>query len=407
MKILVISQYFWPENFKINDICLGLKERGHEVTVLTGTPNYPQGVFFEGYSFWKNNDADWNGIKVYRSKLIPRGNNAVSLMLNYFSFPFFSSIKSLFLKEKFDKVIVYQLSPVTVGLTAIVYKFFYRVPYLLWVQDLWPESLSAAGGVNNKYVLGFFNKLTQFIFNQSQKILVQSEGFKKFIIGKGIKDEDVIFCPNSTESFYKSVSQEEKYVKQLPEGFKIMFAGNLGEAQSLTTLVGAAKIVKNRGVDIKWVFLGDGRMKETLEEEIKKNNLNNQIFLLGSFPSTEMPYFFSCADALIVSLKREKIFSMTIPSKIQSYMACEKPILASLDGEGARVVEVSNCGYTSPSEDAEALAENVIRLYNNDEVSRNQMGKNALEYFKTEFEREILLDRLISILNATTNLNVN
>lgn len=407
MKILVISQYFWPENFKINDICLGLKERGHDVTVLTGTPNYPQGVFFEGYSFWKNNDSEWNGIKVYRSKLIPRGNNPIQLMLNYFSFPFFSSIKSFFLKEKFDKIIVYQLSPVTVGLTAIVYKHFHKAPYLLWVQDLWPESLSAAGGVNNKLVLGFFDKLTRFIFNQSQKILVQSEGFKKFIIDKGIQEENIIFCPNSTEGFYKPVPEEEKYMNQLPEGFKIMFAGNLGEAQSLITLVEAAKIVKDKGIDVKWVFLGSGRMKEVLQEEIIKNNLTNQMFLLGAFPSTEMPNFFSCASALLVSLKKEKIFAMTIPSKIQSYMACEKPILASLDGEGARVVEISNSGYTSPAEDVVSLAENVIKLYNQDEESRKQMGKNAVEYFKKEFEREILLDRLIAILQETTNTNVS
>lgn len=400
MKILVISQYFWPENFKINDLCLGLKEKGHEVTVLTGTPNYPKGSFFDGFSFWKNNDTDWNGIKVYRSKLIPRGNNPVLLMLNYLSFPFFSSIKSLFIKEKFDKVLVYEPSPVTVGLTAVFYKLFKKVPYHFWVQDLWPESLSAAGGINNKFVLSVFDKITRLIYNRSEKVLVQSEGFKKYIVNQGIREDKIIFYPNSTENFYKPVPQSENYRKQLPEGFKVMFAGNLGEAQSLTTLVEAAKIVNDKGIDVKWIFLGNGRMKESLETFIINKKLENQVFLLGSFPSEDMPHFFTCADALIVSLKKDRIFSLTIPSKVQSYMACEKPVLASLDGEGARIVEVSECGYASAAEDVEGLALNVIKLYQTSIEDRNKFGKNAGAYFSREFEREILLDRLISILNG-------
>jgi glycosyltransferase involved in cell wall biosynthesis len=178
-----------------------------------------------------------------------------------------------------------------------------------------------------------------------------------------------------------------------------MFAGNLGEAQSLNTLIEAAKIVHNKGVDVKWVFLGDGRMRENLELEIKNNRLVSQVFLLGSYPSKDMPYFFSCSDALIVSLKDENIFSLTIPSKVQSYMACEKPILASLNGEGAKIVEMSNCGFVSPAEDAKALADNVLNLYGLHEKERGIMGRNAGDYFRKEFERDVLLDRLIGIIN--------
>lgn len=400
MKILVVSQYFWPENFKINDICLGLKERGHEVTVLTGTPNYPEGVFFEGFNFWKNNDGQWNGIKVYRSKLIPRGNSSLFLMLNYLSFPFFSSIKSLFIKEKFDKVLVYEPSPVTVGLTAVFYSFFKKTPYYFWVQDLWPESLSAAGGINNKLVLSIFDKITRLIYNRSEKVLVQSEGFKEYIINQGIVSNKIIFYPNSTENFYRPVSKDENYLKKLPEGFKIMFAGNLGEAQSLNTLIDAAKIINDKGIDVKWIFLGNGRMRENLEADITNKGLQKQVFLLGSFPSEDMPYFFSCADALIVSLKKDKIFSLTIPSKVQSYMACKKPILASLDGEGAKIIEIADCGYASPAEDVESLVMNVIKLHGISSHERERFGEKAGEYFSHEFEREILLDRLISILNG-------
>lgn len=400
MRILIISQYFWPENFKINDICLGLKEKGHEVTVLTGTPNYPKGIFFDGFSFWKNNDSEWDGIKIYRSKLIPRGNNPLQLMLNYLSFPFFASLKCLFIKEKFDKILVYEPSPVTVGIPAIVFGKIKKIPYFFWAQDLWPESLAAAGGVNNKLVLRFFDWITKQIYNKSEKVLVQSEGFKDYILNQGIDDDKIIFYPNTTETFYKPVAKDKRYEDLLPQGFKVMFAGNLGEAQSLNTLIEAAKIVHNNGVDVKWVFLGDGRMRENLALEIKNSGLESQVFLLGAYPSKDMPYFFSCADALIVSLKDESIFSLTIPSKVQSYMACEKPILASLNGEGARIVSVSQCGFVSPAEDVKTLAENVLNLYDLPKEEREIMGKNAGKYFRKEFERDVLLEKLIGILNG-------
>ena len=400
MRILVISQYFWPENFKINDLCLGLKAKGHEVTVLTGTPNYPKGTFFEGFSFWKNNDAEWNGIKVYRSKLIPRGNNALQLMLNYVSFPFFASLRSFFIKEEFDKILVYGLSPVTVGLPAIVFGNRKKVEFVFWVQDLWPESLAAAGGVNNKLVLNFFDWITKLIYRKSEKVLVQSLGFKDYILNQGISEDKIIFCPNSTENIYKPVSVENKFKTLLPEGFKVIFAGNLGEAQSLFTLIEAAKVVAEKGIDVKWIFLGEGRMRESLENEIKTRNLENHVFLLGAYPSGDMPYFFACADALVVSLKDERIFSLTIPSKVQSYMACERPILASLNGEGARIIEEAECGFVSPADNAIALAENVIKLHSLQDDERNQLGKNAGIYFRKEFERNILLDKLTDILKT-------
>ena len=177
MKILIITQYFWPESFKINDLALGLKERGHDVSVLTAIPNYPKGVFFDNYSFWKNNEEEWNGIKIYRSKIFSRGNGGFRLMLNYISFVFFCSLKVFFIKEKFDKIFVYEPSPITVGLPAIVASRRMKIPYYFWVQDLWPESLSAAGGIKNKYVLGFFEKITKVIYQKFKKNFSTVERF--------------------------------------------------------------------------------------------------------------------------------------------------------------------------------------------------------------------------------------
>ena len=399
MRILIITQYFWPESFKINDLALGLKERGHEVSILTAIPNYPKGVFDENYSFWKNNDEEWNGIKIYRSKIFSRGTGSIRLMLNYISFVIFCSIKVLFIKEKFDKIFVYEPSPVTVGLPAIVARRKMKIPYYFWVQDLWPESLSAAGGIKNKYILSFFNKITKVIYKNAEKILVQSKGFESYIIKQGDFSEKLIYYPNSAEKLYKPVESTDQYLSQLPLGFKLIFAGNLGEAQGIDTLIEAARIVKDFGIEVNWVFLGDGRQKNYYLNEVKNKGLADIFFFLGAFAADEMPHFFSCADALIVSLKKNKIFALTIPSKLQSYLACGKPILASLEGEGAKVVEESKTGFVSPPENSKLFAENVIKFYNLSSESKSEMRENALDYFKKEFEREMLIDKLIGIIN--------
>lgn len=398
MRILIITQYFWPENFKINDLSLGLKARGHEVTVLTGIPNYPKGKFFKNYSFCKNNDEEWNGIKVYRSKIIPRGKGGLRLLLNYISFVFFCSVKIFFIKEKFDKIFVYEPSPITVGLPAIVASRKMKIPYYFWVQDLWPESLSAAGSIKNKWVLSFFNGITKLIYSKAKIILIQSRGFREYILKQDDYSDKMVYYPNTAENFYMPLKMDERYLSKLPEGFKLLFAGNIGEAQGINTLIEAAKILKNQGVNVHWVFLGDGRQKESYVLEIKKKGLESNFSFLGSFPAEEMPHFFACADALIVSLKKDKLFSLTIPAKVQCYLASGKPILGSLDGEGAKVIEESKAGFVSPSGDAELFAKNVVKFYNLSSEEKNTMKVNGMNYFKNEFEREMLIDNLIEIL---------
>ena len=212
MNILVVSQYFYPENFKINDLIFSLKKRGHQITVLTGKPNYSKTHFFDGYG-WKSDDFETiNDIPVYRANLFSRRNGgAFRLFLNYISFAFLASLKVRKIKGPFDAIFVYQTSPVTVGIPAIVAKNLFKTPIYFWVQDLWPESLTAAGGVNNKLVLGFFNSLTKWIYNQSKKVLIQSEGFREYILSQGIPNDKIIFYPNPTEDFYKPLKQDKEY----------------------------------------------------------------------------------------------------------------------------------------------------------------------------------------------------
>lgn len=400
MRILIITQYFWPENFKINDLALALKERGHYVTILTGKPNYPKGIFSDGYTFFKKNIEYWNDIKIYRSLVIPRGKGSgIQLIINYISFAFFASIKILFINNKFDKIFVYEPSPITVGIPGIIAKYKFKAPMYFWVQDLWPESISAAGGVKNKYVLDILNWLTKSIYKNSEKVLVQSKAFVPYILNQKIENHKLIYFPNSTESFYMELEPDILLLKEFSIGIKLMFAGNIGESQSFETLLSTALILKNEKVSVQWLILGDGRMKEFVAQKIEELKLTDCFYLLGSFPSSDMPKYFSCADALIVSLKKDPIFSLTIPSKIQSYMACGKPIIASLDGEGARIILEANAGFTSPSGDSLALAESIKKFLALSKFDQKVIGQNAREYFDKEFERESLVNRLEEILN--------
>lgn len=405
MKILIVSQYFWPENFKINDVAKGLVEKGYNVSVLTGLPNYPKGKIYNGYSFPKNKKEIYEGITIYRSLLIPRGNGSgVRLFLNYFSLALLASLRVLFIKNNFDKILVYEVSPVTIGIPAIIAKYRFKAPIFFWVQDLWPESIVAAGGITNKFIINLISKLTRFIYQHCEKILVQSKAFIPYILNQNVSNSKIIYLPNSTESFYNKVDVKNKFKKLMPEeGPILMFAGNIGEAQGFNTVIKSASYLNDLGVKVNWVILGDGRQKELIEQKINDLGLQKVFFFLGSYPSEEMPNFFACADALLVTLKKNLIFSMTIPNKIQSYMACSKPIIANIDGEGGRVILEAKCGLVSPSEDYISFSKSIIDFLKSGADEKELMGKNARLYFEKEFDREKQSNSIINIFNGIRN----
>lgn len=399
MKILIVTQYFYPENFRINDVCIGLKERGHEVSVLTGKPNYPSGKYFNGYSWASKKNEIWNGIHVYRSNLILRGKgNAINLFLNYFSFAALSTFRLFSIKSKFDKIFIFAPSPITVGIPGVFASKIFNAKSVLWVHDLWPESIKIAGGINNIMIINIIDKLTRWIYKNVDKILIQSEAFKSYINIQVANKDKISYYPFYAEPFYIVKNAEAKYVKELPSGFKLLFAGNIGEGQSFPTLLEAAKVIKKMSLPISWIIFGEGRMKEIVIREIKDNDLQNNFILKGALPAEEMPNYFCCADGLIVSLKKSEIFSITIPGKLQSYLACGKPIIGSLDGIGAKIINESQSGFTAKAESVEDLVKAIIRLYNLSTNERKVLGANARKYFEKEFEREALLDKLENIL---------
>jgi glycosyltransferase involved in cell wall biosynthesis len=399
LKILVVTQYFYPENFRINDVVLGLKEMGHEVKVLTGKPNYPKGYFYEGYSFFSKAREKWCGITILRAPLFARGKSGgIRLMINYLSFAFFATLKTLLIKDQFDVIFVYEPSPITVGLPAIALGKRKRIPIVFWVQDLWPESVQAAGQISDGLVLNLIDKYTRWTYKNSEKILIQSPGFEQYILNQGVSRGKIIYFPNSTEELYKIVQPADEIKDLVPVApFTVMFAGNLGEAQDFENIIAAAKIILIETHDIHFVILGDGRKRKEIEEMTAAQGLTENFHILGGFPPATMPDFFALSDALLVSLKDERIFSLTIPSKVQSYMACGKPIVASLGGTAAQIVLEADAGRSAIPGNADSLAQAILDLYNLSEDERNRLGQNALKYSKQHFHRGILLNKLVVI----------
>lgn len=398
LRILIVSQYFWPEDFRINDLAQGLVKIGHEVRVLTGKPNYPSGRFFDGYSFWRRSRDMFAGIEVIRVPLIPRGHgSSARLALNYLSFALFAGLLGpLMCRGSFDVIFVYEPSPVTVGLPGLIMKAVKKAPLVFWVQDLWPESLSATGAVKSKWILNRIASLVSFIYRGCDRVLVQSRAFVDRVRVLGAPSGRVLYYPNSAEELYCPVLRGSvPGSRALPEGFRVMFAGNIGAAQSFETILSAAETLRDHH-KIHWLILGDGRQMSWVQGEVTRRGLSHCVHLLGRYPVESMPDWFAQADVLLVTLKKDPIFALTIPSKIQSYMACGRPILAALEGEGARTVEEARAGIVVPAENASALAEAALKMFQMTPSDREAMGQNGRQYFLREFERETLLARLDS-----------
>lgn len=402
MHLLVVSQNFWPESFRINELVKLLKKRGHEVTILTGLPNYPQGKFYPNYRFRVFPFQEiWENMKIIRVPLVSRGSSSnLRLILNYLSFMFFATVYApFFCKKKYDAIFVFQTSPITQALPAIVLKKFFKMPVFMWVQDLWPESLSATGKVKSRIIHSIVDKFVAFIYRRCDRILIQSQGFLPYITRYSINPEVVYYYPNYAEDFYNplSVLKEQINKYNLPSGFKVMYAGNIGAAQAVNVIIGAA--IKLRDYpDIKWVIAGDGSERSWLIKQIKENELENNVFWIGSYPSQEMPYLFSLADIMLATLRKSEIFALTVPSRIQSYMACAKPIVVSIDGEACRIVEEAEAGIAVEAENPDSLAEAVLALYKTSPQKREEMGWKGRAYFENFFSQELLVNKLEDFL---------
>ena len=407
MKFLVVSQYFWPVSFIINDLVRNLSAQGHVVKVLTGKPNYPDGVVFDGYSASGYLEESYEySVSVCRAPLRPRGSSgAKNLLLNYLSYivnglKFYpGAVKG----ESFDVIVVFAPSPITSVIPAIYLKWKLKSHLAVWVQDLWPESLSATGFIKNKSVLRVVGWLVKGIYVFVDTLLVPSMAFRE-PVARYANPDKVVYYPNSYQDLPPSIEETRIPAQLLAEfdnDFCLVFAGNLGTAQSVETLVEVAEKLRHL-FGLRIVLVGSGSMLSWIESQKHFRELDNLI-LAGRFPVSEMPQFFSRAAGLLVTLKREEIFTYTIPSKIQAYLAAGRPIIAALDGEGARVVEEAGAGLTCPAQDAAGLARCIEQLYQMSPAERDKLGQAGRGYYLEHFEMSRQSQRLVEILESRIN----
>jgi glycosyltransferase involved in cell wall biosynthesis len=397
VNILLVSQYFWPESFVVNDLVSAWQERGHRVTVLTGIPNYPTGTPFPGYSALDPREERFGTSRVVRVPLVPRGGGSRARMAaNYLSFAASASLLGpLRCREAVDVVFVFQTSPATVGLPATLLARARRAPLVWWIQDLWPESLSAARATRSPLMLAAVGRLMRWLYRRCDLLLVQSEGFLVPLARHGVREERVRFLPNWAQPWYRpiGIAADSEERRSLPPGFVILFAGNLGEVQSLETVLAAAERV-DAAAGIHWVLMGEGRRRRWLESEIARRGLAGSVHLLAARPAAAMPRWLGAADALLLTLRADPTLALTVPSKLQSYLACGRPILAALDGVPAEVVRRAGAGRVGPAEDAATLAANAIALANATSEERAVMGRAGRAFQCAHYDRERLLDRL-------------
>ena len=406
MRVLIVTQYFWPEDFRINDIVKSLIAKGIEIDVLTGKPNYPEGVVFEGYQAFGFISETWFGANIFRLPLFPRGKNSpVQLASNYLSFILAGLLFAPFLlrKRRYDVIFFYGVSPILAAIPAVFIAWLKRKKLVVWVQDLWPQSLSATGYVSSAFLLRCVEVIVRWIYHHADLLLVQSRAFEEPVSNLA-PGKVVIYYPNSVDSSFANVPEpniHQPRIEALEIGFPVIFAGNVGAAQAVDCIVEAAALLQEVP-QIRFVIFGNGSKWSWIYDEIAKRGLKN-IYLAGRFPLEAMPGYLQKAEALLVSLSDEPIFALTVPNKIQAYMAAGRPIIASLNGEGARLVIESASGISSPAQDPVALANATLSLYRMSQEQRQEMGENGRIYYRKHFDHDILVNELIGHLNRCIN----
>lgn len=392
--ILVIAQYFYPEQFRINDICEEWINKGYKVTVLTGIPNYPQGKFYKGYGIFKKRYEIYKGIEIIRIPIVPRGHSSIMLVLNYLSFVISGLIWSIVSRMKADVIFIYEVSPMTQALPGIWYAKKRKVPCYLYVTDLWPENVEFVTGIKNKMILNSIQKMVDYIYHRCSMIFTSSRSFIEAIKLRRIEECKIKFWPQYAEDFYMPVTEPE--CKEVPQDgiFNIIFAGNIGFAQGLEILPEAAAILKKENQKVRFLIVGDGRAKETLVRLTKEMEVEEYFKFIEKQPAQRIPMLIGACDVSLICLAKSKVFEITIPAKTQSCLACGKPILVAADGEIQDIIRSAKAGLCSNASDAPMLAEKIIELLNMDKQLLKEMADNAIQYSKTNFNKKKLLDEM-------------
>jgi len=385
MKILVVCQYYYPEPFRITDICEELVRKGHQITVLTGLPNYPEGKIFKEYKKKEHRDEIRNGVRIIRCHEHGRGKGAINLFWNYFSFAISGKKMVKKLDKDFDLVFINQLSPVMMAWPGIKYAKKYGKKSILYCYDLWPASLTAGGIKRDSFVYKWFGKISKNVYNQVNHICVTSKSFVDYLVSEhSISKGKISYLPQYCEDVYRNVKDEPH------DGLNFVFAGNIGKMQSVETIIKAASLIKNRK-DIKIHIVGSGRDLDYCKK-IANNLKTDNVIFHGRKPIEEMPNYYSMADAMILTLAKDSLISKTLPGKVQSYMAAGKPIIAAADGESVAIINDAQCGFACEAENIESLASCFLSFANNPQ--KGLFGLNARSYYLKHFTKRVFFDLL-------------
>ena len=406
MDILFISQYFHPEQFLNTHIVRELAARQHRVEVVCCVPNYPVGKFFEGYSNSRRTEEAWDGVGIHRVFTIPRGKGALQLIANYLTYPLAACWKIPSLGRRRGAVSVVSMpSPIFQALAGIFAKRIWSIPTLFWVQDIWPDSAIITLGIRNRVVIRLLNAVCGWIYRQADLVMVQSDGFHDKIAAFGVSAERIVTLPNCAPPGFAPVERSavpERIASLFPTGrCIIMFAGNIGESQDFDTIVKAAELLPADS-NILLAIVGSGRDEARIRGIVAAQRLEHRFLFLGRHPEADMPAFFACADAMLVSLRDEAIFALTVPSKVQSYLACGKPILASMAGEGAAVIERAGVGkVVAPSAPA-ALSQAMTEVAGLDKSGLAAMGALGRQVYTERFSVAAVTDSLCRMIESVS-----
>lgn len=404
MRILVVTQYIYPENFKSNELVFELARRGHTVEVLTGIPNYPEGVYYKGYGLFRKRFERKDNVKFYRCLQTPRGRKAsgLGLAINYLSFVASACLWVLFYfvwKKKYDAIITHEPSPITQIIPAIVLSKLRRIPVYSWIMDIWPDAMKNSVSPRMYKMAGpSLSRVTRWVYKNSHNLLITSKGFELLINREGDFSDKIIYYPNWSIDL-KGIPADYP-IPVLPDGFRIMLAGNLGESQNLDA-IGEAMVLLKDIPDLKWIFVGDGSWKQWLDKFILDNKLENSAYTVGRFPGEAMASFYRQANAMLITLRGGFIdLDMTVPARMQSYMSAGRPVLGMIGPGVQELIAESDCGYAVPAGDYKALADVIRNRVLTDIEAFEAKGANGRRYFEKEFTLEHCIDHIEEIIGA-------
>ncbi len=393
--ILLISQYFHPERFRVNDLAFQLVQRGYKVTVLTGIPNYPEGRFFKGYNWFKRRKERLNGISIIRLPIFSRGKNKIKLILNYFSFSFLGSLFVIFTRNKFDLVFTYGISPILQAIPGIIYSNRKKIKSYLYLMDLWPFSIVAVDGIKNKLLFNFISKISKWIYKKSSLILISSKGYKEDLISMGIENKKIIYWPQYHEEFYVPLERNFSATPELiPHKFNFIFTGNMGAGQGIIFFLEFINEYKKElnKLNLMFNFMGDGKERNNLINFVLNNKIDHLVRFIQPIKAQDVPQYLSNSNGALLLMGKHPHLSKVLPAKVPSYVGCKVPIFAIVNNPLGSFIVENNYGLATDNYVFANIYNKLLFFVGNFNEIKNKVTL-SFDHFKPN----LLMDELVKL----------